>query len=159
MALVADIAGTWASPTKGIRAHLARPPSEAFIFTFLFVFLLLTFVGLAPLVAREAFLQPEVPLTQRLVAAALALCATIPFWYLLAAVSQLVAGIMGGQGDFYRARLALFWALACAGPLMLLRGMVQGFIGPGPQANAVGIAIAVAFLWLWLRMLREAQRP
>lgn len=157
MAFLADIAKSWRSPSRGIRAHLARPRSEAFIFTFLFVFLMLTFVGLWPQAARETFLHPEVPIEQRMLAAALALCATIPFWYLLAVLSQIVARALGGRGDYYGARLALFWALACTGPLMLLMGMVQGFIGPGMQANATGIAVGLAFLWLWTQMLREVQ--
>lgn len=157
MALVADIARSWRNPAAGVRSHLERPRSEAFLLTFLFTFLLLTFIGLWPQAAREAFLQPEVPLEQRLVAGALAICATIPFWYLLAALSQWAARALGGQGDHYRARLALFWALACTGPLMLLRGLVEGLIGPGTQANATGIAIAIAFLWLWQAMLRAVQ--
>jgi hypothetical protein len=158
MSLVPDITESWRAPRRVIRRHLARPQSEPFAFTFLFVFLLLAFIGQWPQASRDSFLQPEVPITQRLLAAALALGATVPLWYLLAAASRLVARSLGGRGSWYGARLALFWALAAVSPAMLLQGVVAGFIGPGPQLVAVGVLIAVAFFALWIAMLTEAER-
>ena len=35
---------------------------------------------------------------------------------------------MGGQGSAYGARLAVFWALLSSAPLVLLNGLVAGFI-------------------------------
>lgn len=157
MALIAEIIDSWKSPARGVRRHLARPRSEAFLFTFLFVFLLVTHIAQWPLAARESHLHPEVPLLQRLFAAALAVLGSIPVWYLLAALSRLVAKVLGGQGDWYGARLALFWALATVSPLMLLHGLVTGLLGPGLQATVVGVALGLAFLWLWISMLREAE--
>lgn len=158
MALVPDIVASWRRPAEGVRRHLARPRSEAFIFTFLFVFLLVAFVAQWPVAARASYLQPEVPMTQRLLAMALAMAATVPFWYGLAAVSRLVARALGGQGDWYGARLALFWALAVVSPAMLLQGLAAGMLGGGRQAELLGLAVAAAFLWLWLSMLAEAER-
>lgn len=158
MALVPDIIASWRAPAKGLRQHLARPRSESFAFTFLFVFLLIAFIGQWPRAARDSFLHPEVPLPQHLLATGLALAATIPLWYGLAALSRLVARALGGQGSWYGARLALFWALAVISPLMLLQGLAQGFLGQGVQANVLGAAIGLAFLALWITMLREAER-
>jgi hypothetical protein len=78
--------------------------------------------------------------------------------YGLAALSRLVSRALGGQGSWFGARVALFWALACVGPLMLLCGLVAGMIGPGPALWAVTALAGVAFLWLWLTMLHEAER-
>lgn len=158
MSLVPDIVESWGHPARVVRRHLARPRSESFAFTFLFVFLLVGFVSQWPLAARQAFLQPEVPLSQRLFALGLALLATIPLWYALAALSRLLGLALGGRGDWYGARLALFWALAVISPAMLLQGLTFGFVGQGTQATALGALIAFAFLILWGAMLREVEK-
>lgn len=158
LALVPDILESWRHPARVARRHLSRPASEPFVFTFLFVFLLIAFVAQWPQASRASFLDPSVPMVQRLYAAGLGLLATIPLWYGLAALSHLAARAMGGRGGWYGARLALFWALACMAPGMLLMGLVLGFIGPGTQASLLGGLIGLAFLWLWLTMLREVER-
>lgn len=158
MALVPDIVESWRHPARVARRHLSRPVSEPFVFTFLFVFLLVAFVAQWPQASRDSFLDPSVPMIQRLYAAGLGLLATIPLWYGLAALSHLVARALGGKGGWYGARLALFWALATMAPAMLLMGLVLGFIGPGVQANVLGGLIGLAFLALWMAMLREVER-
>ncbi len=158
MAVTSDIVESWHHPRRVVQRHLSRERSEAFVFTFLFVFLLLSFVALWPGQARAAFEAKNQPLSPRLLAVALALLATVPLWYGLAALSHLMARVLGGQGDFYRARVALFWALVVVSPGLLLQGLVAGMIGPGPQLLLVQIVISLAFLVLWLSMLREAER-
>jgi hypothetical protein len=54
--------------------------------------------------------------------------------------------------------LALFWALLCTTPVMLLQGLVAGFIGAGTGATVVGVLVFAAFLYLWINMLIEAER-
>ena len=158
MSLIPDIVESWRAPGRVLRRHLTRPRSEAFAFTFLFTFLLVAFVAQTPYAARLAHLMPEVPLTQRLFAAFLGLIATIPLWYGLAALSRLVAGLMGGRGSWYGARMALFWALVTITPAMLLMGLSLGFLGQGAQTKALGALVGVIFLVLWGLMLREAER-
>lgn len=157
MAVTTDILASWRSPRAAIRRHLARGVSEPFAFTLLLVFLILAFVGQWPEASREAFLAREASAAPRLLARALAVLATIPLWYGLAALSRIIARVPGGQGSWYGARLALFWALATVSPLLLLQGLVAGLIGPGPALWAVWAVVGVAFLWLWLTMLHEVQ--
>ena len=158
MSVSSDMAATWRRPRVVFRQHMARGLSEPFAFTLLLVFLILTIIGQWPVAAREAHLAGEISAAPRMLARALAVLALIPFWYGLAAVSRLVARLMGGQGSWYAARVALFWALATVSPLMLLQGLVAGMIGPGPALVAVSMLAGVAFLWLWLTMLHEAER-
>lgn len=158
MSVTDDIVQSWRRPRVVIRRQMARGVSEAWAFSLLVAFLVLVFVAQAPGLARASVLQPEVPLLQRLVAMGLALIATIPAWYLLAAVSHLVARAFGGKGGYYGARLALFWALLAVIPGMLLQGMVAGFIGPGPQLHLLAAVVAVAFIWIWVSMLIEVER-
>lgn len=158
MTVTTDMVATWRRPRGILRQHLARGQSEPFAFSLLLVFLALAFIGQWPVAAREAFLANEPSALPRIMARALAVLATIPFWYLLAALSRLVARALGGQGTWYGARIALFWALATVGPLMLLQGMVAGMIGPGPALSAVTLVVGAAFLWLWATLLHEAER-
>jgi hypothetical protein len=157
MAITTDILATYRSPRAVIRRHLARGVSEPFAFSLLLVFLILAFVGQWPLAAREAFLAQEASVAPRLLPRGLAVLATIPLWYGLAALSHLVARAMGGHGSWYGARLALFWALATISPLMLLQGLVSGMIGAGPAMWLVSVGVAFGFLWLWLCMLHEVE--
>lgn len=158
MSASTELVATWTAPRAALRRHLARGVSEPFAFSLLLVFLILAFVGQWPVAAREAHLAGEASSLPRILPRALAVLATIPLWYGLAALGHLVARALGGQGGWYGARIACFWALACVGPLMLLQGLVAGMIGPGPALLLVSLATGGAFLWLWLTMLHEAEK-
>jgi hypothetical protein len=158
MTVTTDLVATWRRPRAILRQHLARGQSEPFAFSLLLVFLILAFVGQWPVAAREAHFAGEASALPRILPRAMAVLATIPVWYALAAISRLVARAMGGQGTWYGARIALFWALAAVGPLMLLQGLVSGMIGPGPGLTAVTVLVGVAFVWLWFTLLHEAER-
>lgn len=77
--------------------------------------------------------------------------------YAIAAVTRLIARLFGGQGTWYSARLALFWALLATTPAWLFHGLVRGFIGPGPAEQLVGAGLLLAFLSIWGICLREAE--
>ena len=158
MSVTTELVSTWKSPRAALRRHLARGVSEPFAFSLLLVFLIMAFIAQWPIAAREAFVADEPSAAPRILARAFAVLATIPLWYGLAALSRIVARAMGGQGSWYGARIALFWALATIGPLMLLQGMVAGMVGAGPGLWLVNAIVGIGFLWLWLTMLHEAER-
>lgn len=158
MSVSTDLVRTWWRPRAILRQHLARGRSEPFALSFLLIFLTLAFIGQWPGAARDAFLSGEASAWPRILPTAYGLLAAIPFLYGLAALGHLAARAMGGQGSWYGARLALFWALATVGPLILLQGLVSGMIGPGPALTAVTLVVGLAFLWLWATLLHEAER-
>ena len=158
MSVTVDIVESWRRPRVVVRRLLAQPRSEPFAFSLLMTGLILLFVSLAPYLAREAYFQPEQPLTQRGLAAALAMAATVPFWYLLAALGHLVARILAGKGSFYAARIALFWAVVAASPGLLTSGLVRGMRGNDAVSDGLGLIAALAFVVLWVVMLQEAER-
>jgi hypothetical protein len=158
MSITTDLVATWRHPRAILRQHLARGQSEPFALAFLLVFLLLAFVSQWPVAAREAYVAGEPSSTPRIVAVAYGVLLLIPVAYLVAALSRLVARALGGNGTWYGARIALFWALAAIGPLFLLQGLVAGMIGSGPALTAITLLVGLAFLWLWLTMLHEAER-
>ncbi|MGQ0565768.1 MAG: YIP1 family protein [Gemmobacter sp.] len=163
MAFVSDIVESWRHPARVVRRHLDRShqdggPSEAFAFALLLAFLILAFIAQWPGLARSLAATPEEPLAPHLLGRAMAILATIPLWYGLAALGRLVARACGGQGTWHGARIALFWALDAVTPLVLLSGLVAGLIGPGPQMTAAGSLTFAVFLVFWLANLRETER-
>ena len=80
------------------------------------------------------------------------------FLYLVAGLVALIARLLGSRMTGYGARLALFWALLAASPLILLWGLTAGFVGPGIEMTIVGALWCAAFLWFWITGLRVASR-
>ncbi|WP_103333477.1 YIP1 family protein [Pseudotabrizicola formosa] len=158
MSITTDIVESWRRPRLVVRRHLARGRSEPFAFSLLVAFLVLAFVAQWPAASRAAFEAGNTPVAPRLLAIALALLATIPLWYGLAALSRLVARAVGGRGSWYGARIALFWSLVAVTPLMLLQGLVSGMIGPGPGLTAVSALAGLAFVIFWALALIEVER-
>lgn len=69
----------------------------------------------------------------------------------------MLSKLAGGRGTGYGARVALFWAFLAGSPILLLWGLIAGFIGAGPGLNLVGIVWIAVFLWFWIAGLREAE--
>ena len=155
MPVAADIVESWRRPRLVVRRLVARGPSEPLVFSFLLTFLALALAAVSPGLARQAWLEGGTPLMPRLYASALGLLATIPLWYLLAALGHLLARAFGGNGDHYGGRLALFWALLVIAPAMLVQGLVQGMVGQ--VANLLGLLVGAGFLVLWVLALREVE--
>lgn len=159
MAITSDIAATWRAPRAKIRQMLGAGVDEGRAIAILMGALALIFVAQTPRLAREAHLDPVVPLDARMGVTLFALVFMAPLlFYGVAAISHLAARAMGGKGSWYGARLALFWSLLCTVPLMLLQGLVAGVIGQGPAATMVGLGVALAFVWIWINMLIEVER-
>lgn len=155
MSVTLDIVESWRRPRVVVRRLLGQGRSEPFAFSLLVAGLILLYLSLTPFLAREAYFHPDQPLTQRLLAAALAMGATVPLWYVLAALGHLGARVFGGKGSFYGGRIALFWALVAASPALLVSGLVRGMVG---SVDWLGALTAVAFVLFWGIMLHEVER-
>lgn len=159
MTVTGDILATWRRPRDILRAKLAEGPRDDRALAMLMGACGLIFIAQWPALSRAATLDPSVPLEARMSGALLATVFILPpTLYGVAAISHLIARAIGGRGSHFGARLALFWALLCTAPLMLLNGIVAGFIGQGVQAMLVGLVVLAAFVWLWLTLLAEAER-
>ena len=149
MAITDDIVATYRGPRRVAARLLAGERHEARPLAYLLAALGLFLVAQAPGLARAAHLEPASPFAQRVMAAALALCALLPVFYALAALGHLAARALGGTGDWFGGRIALFWALLAVAPLVLLQGLVAAFVGPGGAYLATGIVVFAVFLWFW----------
>lgn len=159
MSVSQDIVATYRRPGTVVRRLLARGQREDRALAILMAACLMVFISQWPPLSRQAHLD-GVDVNPLLGGALLAWLIIAPLiLYALAAGSHLVAKPLGGQGTFYGARLALFWALLAASPLFLLNGLLAGFVGSGPGPKAVEFISFVVFLWFWFAGLRAAERP
>jgi hypothetical protein len=159
MAVTTDLTATYRGPARVMRRLLSMGPREDRALAFLMAACVIVFFAQLPRLAREAHLTGQ-ELNMLLGGALMGWVFIAPmFFYGLAGLSHLVARLFGGQGDWYGARLALFWSFLASTPLLLLNGLVAGFIGPGPALNGVGILWMVVFVWFWISSLRQAERP
>jgi Na+(H+)/acetate symporter ActP len=159
MSVTSDILRTYRAPRAVLRGILAAGPREDRAIAYVMLACLIIFVAQWPLMSREAFENPEVPFEARLGATLIAWLFAMPLvLYGLAGLSHVVARLFGGKGSWYSARIALFWTLLAVSPLMLLRGLVAGFIGPGVQMTVCDGIVTLAFLVLWSISLIEAER-
>ncbi len=167
MAVTNDIVRTWRRPRAVMRDLLAQGRREDRAIAYLMISCFLIFVAQWPRLSRKAAgfeLPPgaELPQLDRLMT--YEFFAWLMVWplllYLLAGLTHLIAKAFGGKGDWFGARLALFWSLLATTPLLLLYGLVAGFVGPGAQTNLVGALWIAAFVIIWVQSLREAEsRP
>lgn len=158
MAVSSDIVATYRGPGRVVRRLLDMGPREDRALIFVMGFCVVAFVAQMPSLARRAHLE-GVELNMLLGGALLGTVFILPlFFYVLALLSHWAARLAGGQGSAYGARLALFWALLASAPLVLLNGLVAGFIGPGAALTIVGLIWLAVFVWFWLSGLRQVQR-
>jgi len=159
MGLVADIKATYRGPRAVMRRHLAVGQREDRALMYLFLACLMIFVAQWPRLQREAFFDDSIPFDARLGGALMAWIFLAPLGlYAIAALSHAIARMLGGQGSWYSARMALFWALLAASPLWLLNGLMAGFAGPGAQTTVTGAIALAVFVLFWVLCLTEAER-
>ncbi len=157
MPVTTDIVATYRGPGRVVDRLLAMGVREDRALAFLMGFSGLAFVAQLPALSRKAHLTGE-PLDMLMGGALLGSVIMLPLLlYVVALVSHWVARLFGGKGTGYGARLALFWALLASSPLVLLNGLVAGFIGEGPALTGVGLLWSGVFLWFWFGGLRRTQ--
>ncbi|ETX29080.1 hypothetical protein [Roseivivax isoporae] len=160
MAVSSDIAATYVrGPGSVMRRLLSAGQREDRALAMLMGACVLAFVSRWPALSRQAHLDGT-ELNPALGGALFGWLFVAPLmFYGIAAVSHIFARVLGGRGTWYGARLALFWSFLASTPLILLNGLVAGFIGSGPALSLVGAAWIAAFLWFWIRCLTIAERP
>lgn len=157
MALTQDIFATYAGPRRVVSRFLAQGRNEVRALLFVLITGVLMFVAVAPYQAREAQLDPAIPLEARLYWSAFFYILIVPMLlYLLAVVAWPFVWIFRRPVTGYEVRFTLFWALLASTPVMMLMGLTAGFIGPGIQLQALGLIWFVVFGWFWVSGLLTA---
>lgn len=160
MSVSADILKAYGAPRRVMRRQLAQSGEDR-AFAYLMAAVFLFFLARLPALSREVFLNGGEPGFAALASGTFlgaVLIAPLVF-YGLAALSHMIARLLGGRGSWLSARLALFWSLLTVSPLVLLQGLVAGFIGPGVELSITSYAVGLTFAAFWIINLREAETP
>lgn len=158
MAVTRNITATYRGPGRVVTGLLSAGQREDRALAYLMAGCLVVFIAQLPRLAREAHLTGE-DLDMLMGATLMAWIFIAPLvLYCVAGASHLIAKLFRGRGSHYGARLALFWALLASSPLMLLNGLVAGFVGPGIELQAVGFLWFAFFVWFWFGGLIAAER-
>ncbi len=137
MGVIGDIARAWRYPRRAMRRQLGLGKREDRALIFLVVACLLIFAAQWPRLSLAAKLDPSMPFDARIGGALLGWVFLAPLaLYGIAALSRIVARLAGGQGDWYSARLALFWSLLVAAPFWVLNGVGGGAVWGGGAEGA-----------------------
>ena len=156
MSLTRDMVATYRGPHRVVARLLSMGQREDRALAILMAGCGIVFVAQWPRLAREAHLTGQ-ELNALLGGTLLAWLFIAPLLlYFIAFLSHILLRALGRKQTSYGARLALFWALLAAAPLILLHGLVAGFIGPGIGLNVIGLAWLLAFLWFWISGLMQA---
>ncbi|SPF80668.1 YIP1 family protein [Pseudoprimorskyibacter insulae] len=149
MPVTTDIVQTYRGPGRVVRRLLAMGQREDRALAIVMAACVVFFVARWPALSREAHLSGQ-ELDMLLGGSLLALVMILPLvLYAVAFVCHLVLRALKVGVSSYGARFVLFWALLASSPLVLLNGLVAGFIGPGPAQSAVGVVWLAVFLWFW----------
>ena len=145
MSVVSNVLYTYRSPSKAFERMYARPDSEATSLGYLMGACFLTYVAQWPYLARQAHLE-EFNLQTSLAASLLAWLLIAPLLlYTLAIVLYFFHKFFKGSKTSAQIRVGLFWSFLAATPLMMLFGLVKGFLGHGTVESIVGFFWFVAF--------------
>lgn len=156
MPVTRDIAATYRGPGRVMRRLLTMGEREDRALAIIMAGCLIAFVSSWPGLQRQAHFTGE-ELNPLLGGALMAWIFLAPLlFYLIALISLFVLRAIGGKLSGFDARLALFWAFLAASPVLLLHGLVAGFIGPGLQKNVVGAIWVAVFLWFWVSGMKTA---
>jgi hypothetical protein len=156
MSVTTNIVASYRGPRAVVRQLLNDGVRESRALAFVMGFAAVAFVAQMPRLSRVAHLT-EQDLNMLLGGALLGTVFIMPLMlYVLALVVHLIARLLGWSGTPFAARIALFWALVATTPILLLHGLVAGFIGPGAQQFTVGLVWFSVFFWFWIAGMREA---
>lgn len=157
MALTQDIMATYKGPGRVVARFLSQGRNEVRALLFLLIAGVMMFVASSPYQAREAQLDPDIPLVARLYWSAFLYIFILPILvYLFALIVLGLARIARRRITGYEIRFTLIWALLASTPVMLLMGLTAGFIGPGIQLQIVGLIWLAVFGWFWAAGLLRA---
>ena len=157
MSVVSRVLLTYRSPSRAFDLMYGRPIDESSSLGYLMGACIFTYVAQWPYLARQAHLD-GFDLQTSLAASLLAWLLIAPLLlYTLALFVYFFHKVLGGGKSSVQIRMGLFWSFFAASPLMMLLGIVKGFLGSGTAENIVGFAWLVMLVYFIFRAVTRAQ--
>ncbi len=158
MSVIRNIYDSYRRPATVYQSFVTEHFEEKTALGFLAGGCLLAFISRWPTAARDAYLSDQA-LDMLLGAALFAWIFIAPLlFYALAGVLTLLLFIGGLRDIGLPLRLSLFWSFLAAAPLMLIYGLVSGFLGRGVLTNFIGVLWLGVFLWFLVCAFRALSR-
>ncbi len=155
--LVGAILGAWPDFRGSMRDQMAADPREERLLFYVFLACALGFVaGLPGAIEQGRALDIDGGTSAMVFGRLFSAIFIAPlFLYGIAALSHLLARLFGGSGPYYNARLALFWSLLVAMPLLLAVSAISAVLPNGSLVSAMNLSAAAVFFWIWGVSLAE----
>ena len=158
MSVISSIYDSYRRPETVYQSFVTDHFEEKTALGFLAGGCLLAFISRWPTAARDAYFSDQA-LDMLLGAALFAWIFIAPLlFYALAGVLTLLLFIGGLRNIGLPLRLSLFWSFLAAAPLMLIYGLVSGFLGRGVLTNLIGVLWLGVFLWFLVCAFRALSR-
>ena len=151
MSVVSNVIYTYRSPSKAFEFMYGRPTNEATSLGYLMGACFLTYVAQWPYLARQSYLE-DFDLQTSLAASLLAWLLIAPLLLYCVAILVYFFRVLGGGKTSGQIRVGLFWSFFAATPMMMLFGLVKGFLGSGTAENVVGFLVYGPILFYPLRI-------
>ena len=161
MSIVRNIMRSYRHPNLVLGGVAVSDAPEARSLAYLMGGCALAFVAQWPVVARQAHIDGE-EMNMLLAASLMGWLFIMPLiFYVLALLLTFALKALGTKASAQAMRSGVFWSFFAASPLMLLYGLVAGFIGEGSAKQVVGFlwfAAFVTFAFTAIKAVRKGAR-
>lgn len=154
MSLLGNILKSYRRPRAVIEEFMDDGVREDRALGFLAGGCVITFIAQWPPLARQAYIEGQ-ELDMLMGAALYGWIFLAPLlFYILAGLVQFVGYLLGSKRSGVQTRTVIFWAFLATAPLLLVVGVIEGFLGPSAMKTFVEVIWLASFIWFVVAGLR-----
>lgn len=154
MSLLGNILKSYRRPRAVIAEFMDGGAREDRALGFLAGGCVITFIAQWPPLARQAYIEGQ-ELDMLMGAALYGWIFLAPLlFYILAGLVQFVGYLLGSKRSGVQTRTVIFWAFLATAPLLLVVGVIEGFLGPSAMKTFVEVIWLASFIWFVVAGLR-----
>ena len=154
MSLLGNILKSYSRPRAVIEEFMDDGVREDRALGFLAGGCVITFIAQWPPLARQAYIEGQ-ELDMLMGAALYGWIFLAPLlFYILAGLVQFVGYLLGSTRSGVQTRTVIFWAFLATAPLLLVVGVIEGFLGPSAMKTFVEVIWLASFIWFVVVGLR-----
>lgn len=154
MSLLGNIIRSYRRPQAVITEFMANGAREDRALGFLAGGCVIAFIAQWPRLARQSYIEGQA-LDMLMGGALYAWIFLAPLlFYILAGLVQFVGYLLGSKRSGAQTRTVIFWAFLATAPLLLIFGVIGGFIGASAMKTFVEVIWLASFIWFVVAGLR-----
>ena len=154
MSLIGNILKTYRRPQAVVSEFMVNGAREGRALGFLAGGCIIAFIAQWPRLARQSYIEGQA-LDMLMGGALYAWIFLAPLiFYILAGLVQFVSYLLGSKRSGAQTRTVIFWAFLATAPLLLVVGVIGGFIGSSGVKTVVEVFWIASFIWFVIAGLR-----